>query len=661
MRSRSIISVFVFVVVFAVSSVIFAQSSAPPFRLDQNFISGLSSPLLATHAGDGTHRLFIVERGGVIKVVQPGSRTTSNFLTITSRIVSGGERGLLGLAFHPNFASNGYFFVNYTRTGDGATVVSRFKAINGNTVGDPNSERILLTISQPFTNHNGGMIGFREDRPGEYNLYIGTGDGGSANDPGNRAQNVNERLGKFLRITPDVSIGDADPIYTIPSDNPYASGGGAAEIYAVGLRNPWRWSFDRETGQIWAADVGQDAIEEVSLIDLAKNYGWRVYEGNQCTGLDPGLCNPANFEPPIFQYTQTSARCSITGGYVYRGVQNALPRGAYIYGDYCSGEIFKYDNGQHTLLTDTNRNISSFGEGENGELYVVGLGGTVDRIMGNRTSADFDGDLRTDVSVFRPSDAYWYMINSGSQTSTVRQFGAPGDIPVTEDYDGDLKADSAVFRPSNGTWYMLRSTDFTYTAGPFGSGTDIPVPGDFDGDGKADMTVYRPSSGVWYSFRSSDFQVTITTFGISEDIPVAGDYDGDGTMDIAVWRPSTGVWYIRHSSNGSVTGALFGLSTDRPVTGDMDGDLKNDIIIYRPNTGYWYILRSSDQTVQTRLWGISEDIPVTGDYDGDFRDDIAVFRPSTGAWYILQSSNGTMQALQFGLPTDIPLPSVDTP
>ena len=166
MRLKTIVSAFVSVIVFAVSSGIFAQSSAPPFRLEQNYITGLSSPLLATHAGDGTQRLFILERGGVIKVAQPGSRTATNFMTITSRIVFGGERGLLGLAFHPNFAANGYFFVNYTRTGDGATIVSRFKAINGNAIGDPNSERILLNIPQPFTNHNGGMIGFREDRPG---------------------------------------------------------------------------------------------------------------------------------------------------------------------------------------------------------------------------------------------------------------------------------------------------------------------------------------------------------------------------------------------------------------------------------------------------------------------------------------------------------------
>lgn len=660
MRSISILSVLVCLLAITASSSL-AQTQDPPFRLDLGYITGLSSPILVTNAGDGTNRLFIVERGGAIKVVQPGSRTPTVFMNISNLIVSGSERGLLGLAFHPQFATNGYFFVNYTRTGDGATVISRFKATNNNTTGDANSGRPLLTISQPYTNHNGGMIGFREDRPGEYNLYIGMGDGGSGNDPGNRAQNVNERLGKFLRVTPDVSGNDDGPTHSIPADNPYAGGGGAAEIYAIGLRNPWRWSFDRETNEIWAADVGQDAVEEVSKINLGGNYGWRVYEGNQCTGIDPGLCTPSNFIPPVFQYVQSAGRCSITGGYVYRGVQNALPRGTYIYGDYCTGEIFKYENGQHVVLADTSRNISSFGEGENGELYVVGLGGTVDRILGNRTSADFDGDLKTDVSVFRPSTALWYRINSGDNTGNVTAFGGEGDIPVTEDYDGDLKADAAVFRPSDGNWYILRSSDYTYMAGPFGAEGDIPVTGDLDGDGLADLTVYRPSAGVWYSFRSSDYGVTIRSFGIQEDIPVAGDYDGDGTADIALWRPSTGIWYILNSSNGEVSGAAFGMENDIPVTGDFDGDLKNDIAIYRPSTGYWYILRSSNQAVTIQLWGTAEDIPVIGDYDGDFRDDIAVYRPSTGVWYALQSSNSSMYAVQFGIPDDIPVPSVDTP
>ena len=197
-------------------------------------------------------------------------------MNITTRVLSGGERGLLGLAFHPDFENNHYFFVNYTRQTDGATVIARFTATNNNTIGDPNSERIILTIAQPFSNHNGGGIAFGPDG----NLYIGMGDGGSGNDPGSRAQNINDLLGKFLRITPDVSGVNTNPAYTNPPDNPYVGIAGADEIYAIGVRNPWRWSFDRGgTNQLWAADVGQGSWEEVSVITRGGNFGWRAYEG----------------------------------------------------------------------------------------------------------------------------------------------------------------------------------------------------------------------------------------------------------------------------------------------------------------------------------------------------------------------------------------------
>ena len=348
----------------------------------QPYVSGLTSPLLATNAKDGSRRLFIVQQGGIIKVVQPGSNTATDFMNITPRVLSGGERGLLGLAFHPQFATNGYFFVNYTRQTDGATVISRFSAMNSNTLGDPNSEQILLTIAQPFPNHNGGMIEFRND-DGVDNLYIGMGDGGSGNDPGNRAQNITNLLGKFLRITPNLAAIPTPP-YTVPSDNPFVGVNGADEIYAIGVRNPFRWSFDRGgTRQLWAGDVGQNSIEEVDIITRGGNFGWRVYEGTSCTNLDPGLCNPANFIPPVFQYSSAGSRCSVTGGYVYRGTQNTLPDGAYIYGDYCTGEILMWDGNSQIPLIDTiNFNVSSFGEDEDGELYVCNLSvGTVVKIV----------------------------------------------------------------------------------------------------------------------------------------------------------------------------------------------------------------------------------------------------------------------------------------
>lgn len=640
------------------------SAQMPPFRLQANHITGLNSPILLTHAKDGTRRKFIVQQGGIIRVVQPGSTTPTEFMNITPRVLSGGERGLLGLAFHPQFATNGYFFVNYTRQTDGDTIISRFRATNNNTVGDPNSERILMTIDQPFSNHNGGMIAFGPDGY----LYIGMGDGGSGNDPGSRAQNINEHLGKFLRIIPDVSGVDTNPAYTNPSDNPYVGVAGADEIYAIGLRNPWRWSFDRGgTNELWAGDVGQGSIEEVSKITRGGNFGWRAYEGTNCTNLDPSLCsggsNPITHIPPVLQYSSAAPdpRCSVTGGYVYRGTQNALSLGMYIYADYCTGEIFRWPNSVQTPIVNSGRNISSFGEDEDGELYVVGLGGTIDKILGNDTSADFDGDLRTDVSVFRPSNGAWYRVNSGNGTVNITQFGLQNDVPTPKDYDGDGRTDLAVFRPGNGTWYYVRSSDSTVGILQFGAAGDIPAAGDYDGDARSDFTVYRPASGEWYTFRSSDFGVSSSQFGLNGDIPTPGDFDGDGRFERAVWRPSTGIWYRLNSSNGSFVAVPFGLNGDTPAQADYDGDLRSDIAIFRPTTGVWYIIQSSNGSVRIVQWGINGDTQVTGDYDGDGLDDLAVYRPSNGTWYALRSTNQSLLAIQFGIATDLPIPSFDKP
>ncbi|MFY9571791.1 MAG: PQQ-dependent sugar dehydrogenase, partial [Blastocatellia bacterium] len=339
-------------------------------------LSGLISPLYVTSAPDESNRLFIVEQGGRIKVLQQGASTATVFLNIVSRVLSGGERGLLGLAFHPQFRTNGRFFVDYTRSPDGATVIAEYRV----SAVDPNiaetSETVLLVIPQPFANHNGGMLEFGPD----HFLYIGMGDGGSANDPGNRAQNTNELLGKILRI--DVDHANGSIPYSSPPDNPFfGSTPGRDEIYSLGMRNPWRFSFDRTTGDLYVGDVGQNAWEEIDIITRGGNYGWRIMEADRCNPtIAGGVCNKSSLVLPITQYQHVGERCSVTGGYVYRGSKGTLPLGMYVFADYCSGEIFSLAGGPQNLLLDTTLNISSFGEDEAGEIYVVGLGGTVHRI-----------------------------------------------------------------------------------------------------------------------------------------------------------------------------------------------------------------------------------------------------------------------------------------
>ncbi len=404
-----------FMVVFATVST-FAQP-IPPIRLLPFITSGLSRPLFMTNAGDGSGRLFILQQNGIIRVVQPGTTTPTDFLNISSRTspFPYGERGLLGLAFHPNYETNRRFFVYYTRVGDGAIQIGEYQA----SLADPNvadtTEKLIITIPHPnFSNHNGGTVAFGPDGY----LYAGPGDGGSGNDPDNNAQNINQLLGKIIRLDVDNVPPDQVLQYNIPPDNPYVGVVGADEIYAIGMRNPYRFSFDRGgTGQLWAADVGQGSIEEVDIITLGGNYGWRAYEGTNCTNLDAEKCaggsEPIQHIPPIFQYGHTNGRCSVTGGYVYHGNQNNLPIGSYIYGDYCSGELFLWHNDTQNLMLDTTRNIVGFGEDEDGELYVIGQGGTIERIV--RASVSIRGQ------VFGASGL-------GLRNSTVSLVDSEGDI-----------------------------------------------------------------------------------------------------------------------------------------------------------------------------------------------------------------------------------------
>jgi len=441
-------------------------ASAPSFAdiILSPVVSGLSAPVAITHAGDGRNMLYITLQDGRVMIygptVGPGpaSLVSTPFLDISALVLSGGERGLLSVAFHPSYPTVPYVFVNYTRRGDGATVIARYRrsASNPNTA-DPSSGVPLLVIAQPFSNHNGGQLQFGPDGY----LYIGMGDGGSSNDPQCHAQRNNSLLGKMLRIDVDQSV-DSAPYHGIPASNPFVgSGDPPDEVWSKGLRNPWRFSFDRLTGDLVAGDVGQGLREEVNWIAAGtpggQNFGWKVMEGTVCTTSSTSTCtggvlpcNDRGYTLPVLEYSHASAgRCSITGGYVYRGSRSPRLSGKYLYSDYCSGEIFAATPSAGTwatqLLLDTNSNFTTFGEDEVGEVFVAGSG-----------------------ALFRIVDNAAVTVSLIPATTTVGEASSSKAVSLrvtTDDGAPTAAAGSVSFATANGT--AVAGSDYTSTTGTF--------------------------------------------------------------------------------------------------------------------------------------------------------------------------------------------------
>lgn len=340
-------------------------------------------PVDFQHAGDDSNRVFVVEQRGVISVFENDSTTENKdiFLDIEDQVEDGGnEQGLLGLAFHPDFESNGYFYVNYTASNPDRTVISRYQVSSTDeNKADSATELVVLEFDQPYANHNGGQLSFGPDGY----LYIAVGDGGSGGDPQGHGQNLGTLLGTILRIAVDGSQDGNN--YSIPTDNPFVDNtdGFRKEIYAYGLRNPWRFSFDAENGNLWTGDVGQNRYEEINMIEKGGNYGWNIMEASHCFKPENG-CEQEGLKMPVWEYDRTQGDISITGGFVYRGPSIEKLQGLYLYADYVTGRIWTLDvsgggTPNNELLVRGDFPISSFGVDQQDELFVCGFDGKIYR------------------------------------------------------------------------------------------------------------------------------------------------------------------------------------------------------------------------------------------------------------------------------------------
>jgi glucose/arabinose dehydrogenase len=644
-----------------------AQTLNDPKLHVREVTSGLSQPTAMAFIGPAD--ILVLQKGnGRVRRVINGMLQPGHVLDVAVDTAS--ERGLLGIAIHPSFPSAPFVYLFYTESntaGDssGSPLANRvYRYIwNGSTLVSPSL--ILDLPVTPGPNHNGGTLTFGPDGK----LYVVIGD---LNRDG-QLQNFSDGLlpdntGVIFRVNDDGSA---------PNDNPFfVLGGNLSKYYAYGVRNSFGLAFDPITGELWDTENGPNSYDEINLVLPGFNSGWEQIMGpDSHDPQSPGnlvFFPGSHYADPKFSWFNTvgptalvflnSARLGvqyqndlfvgdINNGNLYRFRINATRNGF----DFISPGLADLvadstTEFQEVLLGTGFGRITDLKVGPDGLLYVLSFGlGKVFVISGQPTPVDFDGDGRSDMTVYR--DGVWYVLRSSDGGATATGWGGLlQDIPVPQDYDGDGKVDVAIYR--DGTWYILRSSDGGVMATGWGGlFADVPVPGDYDGDGRADVAVYR--GGTWFIIRSSDGGFTITGWGgLPQDIAVPADYDGDGKIDLAVYR--SGVWFILRSSDGvQITVGWGGMPQDIVLPKDYDGDGKADIAVYRGGT--WFILRSSDGGSTVTSWGgLAQDIPVPADYDGDGKTDVAVYRE--GIWYILHSSDGGQTAVGWGgLVQDIPL------
>ena len=590
--------------------------------------SGLGPVTGITHAGD--LRLFITLQDGRIVILDGGAVRAEPFLDLRSLVSTGGERGLLSAAFPARHDETGYFFVDYTdRNGD--TVIARYRASADRNRADPASARVLLTIPQPFANHNGGQLQFGDDG----HLYVGMGDGGAAFDPDCRAQKGNTLLGKLLRLDVEQNV-DVAPFYGIPADNPFRGPGDPLdEIWVSGLRNPWRFSFDND--ELWIADVGQGQREEVDFQSVSssggENYGWKVLEGTRCSSSDacpagtPG-CTSSAYTAPVLEYAH-GPHCSITGGYVYRGRELTQLYGGYVFGDLCSGALWAaFRDGSSLVVRSlpvTADGLTTFGEDRDQELYAGTLGGVVYRFV--RTGS---ASAAHRVGLFEPQPSRFDLkaANSRAGAVSVIRFGPRNSrrLPLAGDWDGDGTTTVGLYDATTATFYLKngasgRDADIVLQLVPPQPGA-LPVAGDWDGDGSDGVGFLdlreplSPRFWLWNTLVSGapfDESLGLVVFSAAQSgaLPVAGDWDGDGRDEIGIYDPAASFFVL--GGRGELFDVQLGTPGRHglPLAGDWDGDGRDTVGVYDPAAAV-FRLRNS---------------PSTGPPDLTFR-----FGPPRGGW-----------------------------